>query len=55
MLTVVFAVFAVAAAAIILFIRLRRQGVAHRQLAREHDEFKSRYRAVLSRPAFQVA
>jgi hypothetical protein len=48
-LTVVFAVLAVAAAAaaIILFIRLRRQGAAHRQLAREHDEFKARYQAVI--------
>jgi hypothetical protein len=49
MLTVVFAVLAVAAAAaaIILFIRLRMQGAVHRQLAREHDEFKSRYQAVI--------
>jgi hypothetical protein len=49
MLTAVFAILAAAAAAaaIILFIRLRRQGVAHGQLAREHDEFKSRYQAVL--------
>lgn len=49
MLTVVFAVLAVAAAAaaVILFTKLRKQTAEHQQLVHEHDEFKSRFQAVL--------
>ena len=49
MLAIVFAVLAAAVtvAAVILFTRLRKQIAAHQQLAREHDEFKSRFQAVL--------
>jgi hypothetical protein len=48
MLTVVFALLAVvaAAAAVILFTHLRKQTAAHQQLSREHEEFKSRYQPI---------
>jgi hypothetical protein len=44
-----FAILATIAIAVsaILFVRLRKQVAAHQQLAREHEEFKSRYQVVL--------
>lgn len=49
MLTAVFAVLAVAAAAaaVILFTRLGKQADLRRQLSLEHEEFKSRFQPVL--------
>jgi hypothetical protein len=49
MLTVFFAVLSAiaVAASVVLFLRLRKQIAAHQQLAREYEEFKSRYRVVL--------
>src|SRR5437588_1374026 len=49
MLTVVFAVLVViaVAASAVLFARLRKQASAYQQLAREQEDFKTRYQAVL--------
>jgi hypothetical protein len=50
MLTAVFVILAAVAvaASVVLFARLRKQAAAYEQLAREHEEFKSRYQPILN-------
>jgi hypothetical protein len=47
--TIVFVILSVVVVAVaaVLFTRLQKEASAHRQLAHEHEEFKTRYRAVL--------